>query len=126
MVNSSIYIARKAALKFVDDFDSALRCPEDNPLLYHVYGIGGIGKSTLLQNIRDIYKEDVLLAEATFDVSSLIDEPLSLMNHLYSQLPSDEWGDETFTAQYKLFKKTFRLLETEPAKGKGKGTVDSE
>ena len=48
------------------------------------------------------------------------------MNHLYSQLPGDDWGDETFTAQYKLFKDTYRLLETEPARGRGKGTVDSE
>lgn len=126
MVSSSIYIARKTAQKFADDFKQALRYPEESSLLYHVYGIGGVGKSTLLQNVRDTYKEKVLFATATFDVSSLVDDPLSLMNHLYSQLPVDDWGDETFTARYKLFKDTFRLLETEPAKGRGKGRVDSE
>ncbi|MEL7332903.1 MAG: hypothetical protein AAFN12_11675, partial [Cyanobacteria bacterium J06560_2] len=121
MVSSSIYISRKAARRFVDDFEASISLPrsEDGPILHHVYGIGGVGKSTLLQYVRDTYAKDVLFVTATFDSSTLIDGPLSLMDHLYSKLPRNEWGDETFTAQYKLFEETRRQLETEPENKRG-------
>ncbi|MEH2043191.1 TPR end-of-group domain-containing protein [Nostoc sp.] len=46
------YISRKQAQDFLAKFTKALEFPESNPLLFQVYGFGGVGKTTLIKQLK--------------------------------------------------------------------------
>ena len=125
MSDRSLYISRKSAQRFLNDFGRALKKPESNPLVFHIYGIGGMGKSTLLDKLRDTYKEDAKFARAFFGPTSRVDSPLALMEHLHKQLPKDDgWEDDAFTELFKRYKDTLNQLETEPVQGRGSASPE--
>ena len=55
MSSSFPYISRKQATKFAEGVKEAIDQPSENPLLHYAYGIGGIGKTTLLSKIEKEY-----------------------------------------------------------------------
>ncbi len=118
------YISRTSAQKLLDNFGGALKQPETNHLVFHAYGIGGVGKSTLLEKLRETYSKEAKFARAFFGPTSKIDSPLALMEHLYKQLPEDEWGQEAFTDLCKKYKETLNHLETESTEGKGSASPE--
>jgi predicted alpha/beta-fold hydrolase len=87
MTNQPIYISRQQAETFLAEFAKALNQPSSQPLLFHVYGIGGVGKSTLLRKLREIYQQQVDFAAASFGFTVGIETSLKLMATLYEQLP---------------------------------------
>lgn len=121
MTRLDLYISRKPAEKWLEKFGKALEQPQDNPLVFYTYGIGGIGKSTLLEKLRETYAKEAHFAKVFFGTTSRIDSPLILMEHLYNQLPDrdDGWGEDTFTELCKKYRETLHQLETEPAEGRG-------
>jgi tetratricopeptide (TPR) repeat protein len=124
MTDSTPYISRTSAQKMLDNFGRALKQPGSSPLVFYTYGIGGVGKSTLLEKLRETYDRDAVFARAFFGPTSRIDSPLALMEHLYKQLPEDEWGEEAFTDLCKKYKETLNKLETEPPEGKGSASLE--
>ncbi|NET60552.1 MAG: hypothetical protein F6K47_31775 [Symploca sp. SIO2E6] len=71
MTNPPIYIWRQAAENFLAEFAKALHQPESQPLLFQVWGIGGVGKSTLLRKLQEIHQQQVDLAEVSFGFTSV-------------------------------------------------------
>ena len=45
-----LFVSRNSTKRFLDDFDKAIEQPNSAPLMFYAYGIGGIGKSTLLSS----------------------------------------------------------------------------
>lgn len=119
MTDSDLYIERRSAKKFLENFGRALKQPQSDSLVFYAYGIGGVGKSTLLEKLRETYAAEAKFARAFFGPTSKIDSPLALMEHLYKQLPDDGWGGDAFTELCQKFKETLNQLETESAEGKG-------
>ncbi|MBW4471801.1 MAG: tetratricopeptide repeat protein [Stenomitos rutilans HA7619-LM2] len=124
MTDLDPYISRQSAQKLLDNFGKALKQPEVNPLVFYAYGIGGVGKSTLLDKLRETYANDAKFARAFFGSTSKVDSPLALMEHLYKQLPDDGWGDDTFTELCQKYRETLHKLETESADGKGAASAE--
>jgi len=56
MSAQAFYISRPHAEEFLQNIDTALKQPEKSPLLFHVWGEVGVGKSSLLQEIRQTYE----------------------------------------------------------------------
>lgn len=125
MADQDFYVSRKSAQRFLRNFQTAINEPQTNPLLFYVYGIGGIGKSTLLEKLRETHENKITFATAFFGPTSTVETSIGLMKHLYEQLPKDDFGDwggysqDRFQELCKLFFDTYHQLETEPVKGRG-------
>ncbi|WP_310487667.1 hypothetical protein, partial [Chamaesiphon sp. VAR_69_metabat_338] len=81
-----------------------LRDPLNNPLVYHSWGIGGVGKTTLLTKIVEQHPT-AAIARVSFGLDSDIETPIKLMKKLHEQLyrlrSDDDWEDEDeFTRCY--------------------------
>ena len=125
-MNQIFYISRKPAEDFLTALDKAFKEePDKHPILFHVYGIGGIGKSTLLDKVQETHQQQAHIAK--FDFSGKIpanETPLKVMVKLYEQLPKpDIWNRELFKSDpfiqlCKQYDQTLQRLETEPMEGK--------
>jgi hypothetical protein len=116
------YISRLQAEAFLTALAEAVKAPEPHPVLFQVWGVGGVGKSTLLNQVQKQHSQ-AKVARIYFGSTSDIDTPIELMAKLYQDLAIDSWGDP-FTPLYQQFSRTKKQLETEPMEGKR--SVDSE
>lgn len=57
MVSPAPYISRAQTEDFLNAVKTALEQPDSHPVVFHVWGIGGVGKSTLLNRLREKYEE---------------------------------------------------------------------
>jgi len=123
-MNQIFYISRKPAEDFLTALDKAFKEPAEHPLLFHVYGIGGIGKSTLLDRVQETHQQQAHIAK--FDFSGNIpanETPLKVMVKLYDQLPKpDIWNRKLFKSDpfiqlCEQYNQTLQRLETEPIEG---------
>jgi len=123
------YISRKQALDFLAKFAKALEQPELQPLLFHVYGFGGVGKSTLTRKLKAEHQQQADFSEVSFGLTPDIETPLKLMVKLYEQLPKpnllqrDLLKPDPFTSLYDQYQQTVYKLKTQPVKGK---SVDAD
>ncbi|MFN6571296.1 tetratricopeptide repeat protein [Dendronalium sp. ChiSLP03b] len=131
MKNQQYYISRKPAEDFLKTFAKALTEPDSHPLLFHIYGIGGIGKSTLLDALEHAYKQQAHIVKFDFSGKTLSNEtPLKVMTHLYEQIPTpDIWKQDLFKSDpfkqlIKQYNETLEELTTKPVEGKE--TVEQE
>ncbi|MEH2036289.1 tetratricopeptide repeat protein [Nostoc sp.] len=125
------YISRKQAHDFLAKFAKALEFPESNPLLSQVYGFGGVGKTTVLKQVKQTHELQADFAEVSFGLTPGIETPLKLMEKLYELLPKPTglWQrdflpkPDPFTSLYEQYQETVYKLKTEPVQGK---SVDTE
>jgi len=86
----NIYIARKQATEFALRIKQALNQPANFPVLHYAYGIGGIGKTTLLTKIAESYANDCqcikVSCDRTVNESKYIDSPIRLMEIIDQEL----------------------------------------
>ena len=125
-MNQIFYISRKPAEDFLTALDKAFKEePDKHPILFHVYGIGGIGKSTLLDKVQETHQQQGNIAK--FDFSGNIpanETPLKVMVKLYDQLPKPDilkrelFKSDPFIRLYQQYNQTLQRLETEPMEGK--------
>jgi hypothetical protein len=128
------YISRSQAEEFIKAFAAALGQPKAHPVLFHVWGVGGVGKTTLLRKLQEQHPvEQVAVAKVSFGRTESIDAPIALMKKLHSDLkpqfpptplprrdvlkvfpPRD-----AFTQLYEKYFDTLHQLKTEAADGKG-------
>lgn len=119
------YVSRPEAEAFLAALETALKAPAEHPVVFHVYGIGGVGKSTLTRKVKEAHQDRAKLAEVSFGLTEGIDQPIPLMAKLYEQIVGkDAWNRDPFWDKYDLYFETVHQLETQPASGRG--TVDSQ
>ncbi len=134
------YISRKQAQEFLAKFAKALEQPESQALLFHVYGFGGVGKTTLTRKLKEAHQQQADFAEVSFGLTPDIETPLKLMAKLYEELPkptnllrrdvlnirpSDFVPKaDPFISLYDEYQQTVHKLKTQPVAGKQ--SVDTE
>ncbi|GBE93901.1 tetratricopeptide repeat protein [Nostoc cycadae] len=125
------YISRKQAQDFLTKFTKALESPDSNPLLFQIYGFGGVGKTTLTKKLKEMHEPQADFAEVSFGLTAGIETPLKLMVKLYELLPKPTGllrtdilsKPDPFITLYEQYEETFYKLKTEPVQGK---SVDTE
>ena len=110
-----LFVSRNSTKRFLDDFAKAIEQPNSAPLMFYAHGIGGIGKSTLLHELKSLHDGKVKFLEADFN-NSRLSKPIELMKHLHQQLPIHQPEADLFTVRYQQYQETLRRLETEAAK----------
>ncbi len=113
MTGNIPYISREQTEKLLNCFAEAIQQPKSNPLLFNVWGIGGVGKTRLLDRLQEVHS-GISFARVYFGSTTDIATPLKLMANLYRQLPAiDEWGEEfeRFTELYQKYEQTLEKLK---------------
>ncbi|MCA1993071.1 MAG: hypothetical protein LDL41_13695, partial [Coleofasciculus sp. S288] len=137
MSQQPIYISRQQAETFLAEFDKALNQPSLQPLLFQVHGIGGVGKSTLLRKVQEIYQQQADFSAVSFGLTEGIETPLTLMATLYELLPKPSlpsvwkrdllnWEPpaDPFTSLNEQYQQTLLALQNQSVSGKP--SVDGE
>jgi adenylate kinase len=118
------HIVRQQETDLLCEMTKALEAPESSPALFHIWGIGGIGKSTLLNAREEHFKQRADCSKFSF--GGVNETPLSIMEKLYQGLPEHEeeirlgWSakngikSDSFLQKYNTYKKTLNILETIP------------
>ena len=120
MAPHSPYISRPEAEAFLDRLAAAVAAPAEHPAVFQVWGIGGVGKSTLTRKVQEIYADTAHLAAVAFGLTEGIDEPIPLMAKLYGQIcPQDDWSGDPFWTLYSQYFDTIHQLQTQAATGRG-------
>ncbi|MEG4022740.1 TPR end-of-group domain-containing protein [Microcoleus sp. S13C4] len=107
-----LFVSRHSTKRFLDDFDKAIEQPNSAPLMFYAYGIGGIGKSTLLDELKSLHHGEVKFLTADFNDRRL-SKPIELMKHLHQQLSIHQPEADLFTVRYQQYEETLLRLETE-------------
>jgi hypothetical protein len=110
MGNLDFYIDRPATDQLLNGLRAALKSPADNPLIFHAYGIGGIGKTSLTKKIaRDF--ADALVVNSDIGAELNTETPLKLMDKIYRQLPDLDGWREDFPGKYVQYEEARRSIE---------------
>jgi hypothetical protein len=137
-MTNPLYISRKPAQDFRARFAKALEQPESQPLLFNVYGFGGVGKTTLTKKLKETHQQQADFAEVSFGITPDIETPIKLMQKLYEELPKPTNllkrdvldlrpsdfvpKPDPFTSLYDQYQQTVYKLKTQPVKGKSVDT----
>jgi len=108
------FVSRNSTKRFLDDFAKAIEQPNSEPLMFYAHGIGGIGKSTLLHELKSLHDGKVTFLEADFNDRRL-SKPIELMKHLHQQLSIHQPEADFFTVRYQQYEETLLRLGTEAA-----------
>ena len=119
------YVSRPEAEAFLAALADAIKAPQANPVVFHVWGIGGVGKSTLTRKVQETYQGKAKIAAVSFGLTEGIDEPIPLMAKLYAQLAvKDAWNRDPFWEKYDLYFETIHQLNTQAVSGRGEATPE--
>ena len=117
-VPDKFYIERKAAKDFLKRFGQAIAQPKEYPLLFNVYGVGGVGKTTLLGRLQRDCPGAVDFLNVCFAKTSGLETPLKLMRQFHdraiAQLALDTRTDP-FAQRENQFSKALSKLTGEAA-----------
>ena len=121
------HIVRQQETELLREMTKALEVPESSPVLFHVWGISGIGKSTLLNAIEERFKQKADCSKFSFGGGN--ETPFTIMEKLYQNLPEHKeitklgWSPknkikpDSFLQKYNTYKTTLNELETKPVEG---------
>ncbi|MEM1310007.1 MAG: tetratricopeptide repeat protein [Cyanobacteria bacterium P01_H01_bin.153] len=126
----SLYVSRPAANSFLENLDLAFQSPVQQPIVFHAWGLGGVGKTTLLDRAQLAHQqrctipEQVTIAEVKFGDTANTGTPLGVMKVLHSQL-SPTVGDPQKDPFYELeqrYTSTLETLKTQTEDGSGQAS----
>jgi nucleoside phosphorylase len=123
------YIERDNAKRLLENFVLALEQPQEQPLLFNIYGIGGVGKTTLLGRLKDAHASEVDFLEICFAKTGGIETPLKLMRRLHQQaikLLDGQSISDPFTDQDRQFKETLCDLSRYSIDGNANSNEDEK
>jgi tetratricopeptide (TPR) repeat protein len=124
MAHSIPYISRQSAEDLQNSFARALAEPASYPVMFYIWGIGGVGKSTLKRRLRETYCQQADFTEVSFGLTEGINTPIELMAKLHAQLPPlafwqrDLLAKDPFQALYDEYQQIANQLQTQPIDGK--------
>jgi len=113
------YISRSQDEQFFADIRAALEQPQSCPLMFQAWGVGGVGKTTLLRKVEEQHPE-AAIALVRFGETTNIDSPLPLMETLMAEVNErfgNDWPD-VFTERYHEYRTAIEAIKTQPADGK--------
>ncbi|NEO86982.1 MAG: hypothetical protein F6J87_22390 [Spirulina sp. SIO3F2] len=127
-VDDEYYIERDEVKRFLKRFTEALASPQEQPLLFNICGIGGVGKTTLVGRLKEAHANKVDVLEVCFAKTANVETPLKLMRKVHQQW-SEQVGSEIendrFTQQNQQFEDTLYELTQRSANGE-KNTPENE
>jgi tetratricopeptide (TPR) repeat protein len=100
------YIERDEAKRLLERFALALNESEGQPLLFNIWGTGGVGKTTLLGRLKDAHAGKVDFLEICFAKTPDIETPLKLMRKVHEQAV-ERFGGETIADSFKQKEQQF-------------------
>jgi hypothetical protein len=128
------YISRPQAAAFLRSVLQAFDQPAQNPVVYQVWGIGGVGKSKLL---RKLIEQSTPLAiplkggeVLSFGRTEHINTPIEFMKTVHDALqtcypkPPLLQRKDAFAEHYSQYFDALHQLQTQPVSGKGDVTTD--
>ena len=124
MTPSIPYISRQSAEDLQKSFAEALADPASYPVMFYIWGIGGVGKSTLKRRLEETYRQQADFIEVSFGLTEGINTPIELMVKLHAQLPSlafwqrDLLAKDPFQSLYDEYQQIANKLQTQPIEDK--------
>ena len=112
------HIARPEEKTLIDRITKAIAEPEAFPMMFYVWGIGGVGKSTILNKTQEKLEEQdknkVHFVKVSF--GALTEMPLDAMVKLHKDLPMQKGllATDPFAKWHKTYKETLHALQFEP------------
>lgn len=127
--NQILYLWHYQAPEFLAKFAQALNQPNLNPVLFNIWGMAGVGKTTLLERIEIDYERQANSISITFGVTEGIDTILNFMAKIYAELnkqiyiPSSDRENlftqpSSFISVYQEYQQTLERLKNIPVTGK--------
>jgi tetratricopeptide (TPR) repeat protein len=125
------YISRPQSEAFLSKVTEAVQQLGTHPIVFQVSGIGGVGKSTLLEKLEESQKQ-AQVVKVSFGETEGIDEPIQLMRKLHAGLEKqhptpkglkkdvrDTFAQlDPFSKLYEQFADTLYRLQTQSVDGK--------
>jgi tetratricopeptide (TPR) repeat protein len=121
------YIERDEAKKFLECFALAIKEQNEQPLIFNICGIGGVGKTTLLGRLKDAHVDNVDFLEICFAKTKDVENPLRLMKRLHQQsinLFNCKSSPDTFTEKYQQFEVALFELSQKSINGEQNSAED--
>ncbi len=117
------HIARPEETNLIERITKAIAQPEACPMMFYVWGIGGVGKSTILnrtqEKLEELYKNKVHFTKFSF--ATFTETPLDVMVKLHKDLPQlgllkkDLLNNSApFAEKHKTYKETLHALQSQP------------
>ncbi|MBX2861946.1 MAG: hypothetical protein KTR27_00200, partial [Leptolyngbyaceae cyanobacterium MAG.088] len=125
MAVPDIYISRNVAERFLDTLATSFEAPAKRPVVFHAWGLGGVGKSTVLVKAmaahRQRYPNIETIAEVKFGDTANANTPLGVMKVLYGQLAAmtNDTEENEFYQLEQRYNSTLETLKTEAESGTG-------
>ncbi len=117
------YIERPVAAEFLEQLRIALRSPNLSPLVLHVWGVGGVGKSTLSGRAVESNPQ-AASAYVEFGRTEGATDPIGVMKALHRELQPRFSGQDAFSKRYNEYFDTIHQLKTESEDGKGAASAE--
>jgi Caspase domain len=111
-----LFINRQSTEKFIKDALKVIEESQSQPSMLYAYGIGGIGKSTLLQQLKQLYSDKAVFLYFSFPdpiTSNAINTPIQLLKDLYEQLDIKNKSSDPFWMLHEQYVKTLYYLKTD-------------
>ena len=84
------YISRPSAEQLESHFAQALEKESSSYLIFHVWGVGGVGKSTLTNKLAKDHAQQTDFLRISFGETEQIGNPIEVMKKFYDFLPDIE------------------------------------
>jgi hypothetical protein len=84
------YISRPSAEQLESQFAQTLEKESSSHLIFHVWGVGGVGKSTLTNKLAKDHAQQADFLRISFGETEQISNPIEVMKRFYDFLPDIE------------------------------------
>ena len=117
------YIERPVATEFLATLKNSLKSPNLSPLVLHVWGVGGVGKSTLSRR-AEAANPQAASACVEFERTEGATEPIGVMKAMHQQLKPKFSEQDPFGKSYGEYFDAIHKLKTESEDGKGAASAE--
>ncbi|MEL6139265.1 MAG: tetratricopeptide repeat protein [Cyanobacteria bacterium J06628_6] len=103
--------------------ETAYDRPAERPAVFHAWGLGGVGKTTLLNKAKAAHRkrctlpDHATIAEVKVGDTANTNAPLGVMKVLYRQLSTATASEDPFYSREQQYQKTLEQLKTETEQG---------